>query len=416
MVVRHSVRSSESSPLGRSQIGHPEIGQVFSEAKRALALDRSLFQTPVTSDPLEIFMRLRLSNWMRRVWTLLEGIMANPGSAVKIGIHIQLQDGVKEIHALAYDVIVQEDSVGRAFYSTYSNLPLLTLKPMIQRWNPLQTPRHSLAYETLRAIRRRATSWRQDETLCMASILKLDGLDKLLDLDAEDFQGRMIWFLRAAGSLPVDILFQPCQRLSVTGFRWAPVSFLSCFANTSWQQASFLEPGSIRPDKHGFLFARQGLRLVKGEDTFPLIGEDFLISHNQSSEKLYLGYFGFGKELEDARNSTNIDGSRNLKNPAIILGHTLTRTSRTKRFGILVDIFEERKGRVYFLLLHHQSGPSCLIRTRQNSYKAAPGCYRAGELSRVVSHVIMGSGGKPKRLRFFLVLLMHPCQISPKFS
>jgi hypothetical protein len=327
-----------------------KIEQVFAKADRSLTLDSSLLPISVNSSNLELFMRLRLSNWMRRVWTLLEGMVANSGSGVKSSMYLQLNGGIKEIFAISRDIYLQEDSSNRASYTTYSGLSYLVLMPMLQRYEIQQRPRQYQVFETWGAIRRRATSKRRDEILCMALILKLNDISKLLKLDNEDFEGQMIWFLQSVQIIPLDLGFQPCLKLNVIGFRWAPVSFLSPHADTEWQTFGFFEPCTIGPDKRGLLFKRQGLRLLRAEVSPPSIGENFLISHSQSSKELRLGYLGAGKELEAARNSANADGGRSLKNPAIISGQNIS--NRANIIGLLVDIYEESDdGRIscYFI-------------------------------------------------------------------
>lgn len=62
------------------------MGQIYNKAQRVLVLDAELQKLSVESSQNEIFLRLALSGWMKRLWTLQEAVMARQ-------LYIKLRDG-----------------------------------------------------------------------------------------------------------------------------------------------------------------------------------------------------------------------------------------------------------------------------------------------------------------------------------
>src|SRR5579859_4680269 len=71
-----------------------DMRKVYKNASRVLALDSTLLSVPKDAPGLELFVRLKLSSWMRRLWTLQETIIPSE-------VHIQLSDGVRALSDIA---------------------------------------------------------------------------------------------------------------------------------------------------------------------------------------------------------------------------------------------------------------------------------------------------------------------------
>jgi hypothetical protein len=87
----------------------------------------------------------------------------------------------------------------------------------------------------------------------------------------------------------------------------------------------------------------EGLELLHGKSAMPLIGDDFTIRllPETPPRAIRLRCIGPINEQPD-RNATNIDGSRNLKRPAIVLGHSLFTRAHVNAILIgLCDILSE---------------------------------------------------------------------------
>ena len=100
------------------------------------------------------------------------------------------------------------------------------------------TPSGLLA-SIVNGVRRRTTSWTEDETICLGSIAGLD-LTPIAQIRADPgsrageasqvAEERMKYFLSTVKNLPESILFLPTNRMTRYPWSWAPTSFL----NTDW--------------------------------------------------------------------------------------------------------------------------------------------------------------------------------------
>jgi hypothetical protein len=67
--------------------------QIYKHARAVLVIDSEVATCSLTSDSLSVLYRILLSNWMRRLWTLQEGVFAD-------SIHFLLSDGTKSLRTL----------------------------------------------------------------------------------------------------------------------------------------------------------------------------------------------------------------------------------------------------------------------------------------------------------------------------
>jgi hypothetical protein len=224
-------------------------------------------------------------------------------------------------------------------YTRYSFDSFDVLGPFIRGKHNQQQQRLTGLWKRLQW---RSTSKHADETICLANMLGIDP-DPLLRLEMEDWEGRMTKFLQTANIVPVAILFQPPPRLSQRGFRWAPVSFLISFRNMRARPYAVI-PGTatVLPDGQGLSVSRTDIQLNPCDDGLPLIGMDFLlrlVPEGENPSLIRVGYVGPGPDETTDREARNVDGSRNLSEPAIILGQNLH--SETIVDGALVDICKD---------------------------------------------------------------------------
>jgi hypothetical protein len=63
------------------------IAETYRNAQRVLVLDSEMQLASVKGERAELIMRLYCSAWMRRLWTLQEGVLASKN------LHVQLSDG-----------------------------------------------------------------------------------------------------------------------------------------------------------------------------------------------------------------------------------------------------------------------------------------------------------------------------------
>ncbi|PNY23089.1 Uncharacterized protein TCAP_06963 [Tolypocladium capitatum] len=201
------------------------IADVYRQATHVLVLDSSLatFKSEGTH-PAELLLRtFGASPWMRRLWTLQEGVLGN-------SLYIQFADRAVDSSALLQQLFAvgcQDSRYMRMWQdvmSEYNQLQTLCAVP-----EPGSSSNHTPPplVSLQRALHYRTVSVASDEPLCIATLM---ALDTGYIAAAPDAQGRMVrvWELlsRANNGLPVRIIFYAEETLDVPGWRWAPRSLL----------------------------------------------------------------------------------------------------------------------------------------------------------------------------------------------
>ena len=317
----------ESVELQARAIG--EMRQIYEEAERVLVVDNRLMETPMHAPSLELTMRLKLSGWMRRLWTLQEGIVARE-------ICVQFRDGFRAVTGLRDAVQATGLSDRRYRYLSHYNeawtvVAFLTGELAGQRRNLV----------TLAPLTQwRATSFRADEAVVLANVMGADPRP-ILAISAEDLDGRMTALIQSFDSFPVDVLFAPPPHLSRHGWRWAPSSFLNCFRGTTFR-------GSMRNDANGQLFcpsrpglscALPGVILGGGSLDQLRVGEAFVLTAGDGATATL-----YETQMFVGRRWTNVDGSDRLRKPALILAVPSVGQSgiHPGNMAALVDVWEKQ--------------------------------------------------------------------------
>jgi len=151
-------------------------------------------------------MRIIISAWMKRLWTLQEGRLAK-------ALFIQFSDQAVSMEDLLFKVDMPDyQSLWAEILDTILGVRgvmevLETTNRLATLWNSLQG---------------RSTSNAGDEAVCLAITL---GFDTKEILDTADDE-RMLKLFSMHDILPSQILFMPGPRIQKHGYRWAPTSFL----------------------------------------------------------------------------------------------------------------------------------------------------------------------------------------------
>jgi hypothetical protein len=211
------------------------MGQIYNKAQRALVLDAELQQLSTTSPSNEIFLRLALSGWMRRLWTLQEAVMARH-------LHIKLRDGCFNVQADIEEFSTQPGGLGgspssdvRSFYWEMRSLRHVLTEHRQRKFFgtfrqiiPFDPVADAVSKKCLAilvafmASTYRSTSKPEDDLWCLASLLQWDVACISNDIPVKD---RMRTLLSQQSMLPQGLLFFPGQKMSEPGWRWAPLTF-----------------------------------------------------------------------------------------------------------------------------------------------------------------------------------------------
>lgn len=196
----------------------------YYKAAHTLILDAELLRSSVHANPMELYVRLKLSSWARRLWTFQEANLSR--NAI-----VQLSDGVKSLRTIYKAVKEREISNQRALFTRYSGIADAMFPPLLFAKENEDLPQPNfLAIWT--QLEWRATSRQSDEAVGLATLMRIDS-DKILEISKYDLSGRMVRFFEYMCIIPLRIVFQPPPRIPRRGFQWAPMSFLTCFRNNS---------------------------------------------------------------------------------------------------------------------------------------------------------------------------------------
>lgn len=224
-----------------------QMKDIYKRASAVLVWDKSLLEQPVISKEhmIQMNMRIRLGDWSFRLWTLQEAVLApNLYVAFENGT-LSLKDLLEGREAAVRDHNHPYHYVWRAGHPFSSAV-----------WE-LRQPRGDLVARAWEAVQFRGVTESEDETLVLASVLKLDAkeLEKIgnhSDPRERVQRLRMVKFLNMLDQsrdlgIPSGIIFLPppslaCAEVPETeAYGWAPRSWLS--------KQSFRYP--LFPDKPG---------------------------------------------------------------------------------------------------------------------------------------------------------------------
>lgn len=201
-----------------------KLVEIYSNAVAILVLDEDLQETDSSASDEEQIMRIVFSGWMRRLWTLEEGMVAQDK------LFFQLRDKAVRIHSAydsPYDGNPPYNVVGRQAYNLFrKSVPPKRVNDVESDSATCPVQDESQWRRTLAAIEYRSTSRVIDETICLSHILGLDVSRLVLTKDKLERMREFISVLGRKGiRLPRKILFTPGPKLPFDGFRWAPASF-----------------------------------------------------------------------------------------------------------------------------------------------------------------------------------------------
>jgi hypothetical protein len=186
------------------------MDQTYKSAEAVLVLDSELQKVSTDISLDEILVRIICSGWMRRIWTLQEGMLAPK-------LWVSFEDGFESLTS------IMEASNSLAFrFKTVVTSALSAFWPMSHQVMDGMEKSHRFA-AVWDAFQWRSTSKAKDAITVFSIIMGLP-LDKTLSGTIEE---RMVQFFSQQLELPKSILF--CNlgsRLIKNGYRWAPSSLV----------------------------------------------------------------------------------------------------------------------------------------------------------------------------------------------
>lgn len=278
--------------------------QIYENASRVLALDSALLSASKDASATELYIRLKLSSWMRRLWTFQEAVLPSE-------VHIQFSDGTRTLRNIAESIRQEQLEDQKNLYTRYIQLSEPVFRPFVKGWEGNATHKFTTMWKQ---VQWRSTSHAADETICLATTLGLD-VGPILDIPSKDHERRMIKLLQLMKVVPLLLPFQPPPRLEAVGFRWAPASFLNCFRHTNTNPFKVISgSGEIAPDGEGLIFQRFAFEFLHKSNPQLVIGENFIISPPDNPEIS----FGVTYTWPQDRTARKIDGTFVVQQPVIV--------------------------------------------------------------------------------------------------
>ncbi|KAL8999379.1 MAG: hypothetical protein Q9169_001805 [Polycauliona sp. 2 TL-2023] len=336
------VRPRELQTLALNKMRVP-----YEESKHVLVLDNHLRSLEYSSmSTTELFAQVSCSSWMRRLWTLQEGRLAE-------NVWFQFNDGavnVKEVFTNLNQRRVPS-SVDRWLGTSIGVELCLQIWYRGGRVENSSSVALSLSL-TSHSLRTRSVSVPTDEALCLLNIMDMD-LRRVTTVAPTE---RMEVFWRTFEKVPKSFLFSKAsEKMSAKGIHWAPSSFMGVQSEKEW-----LGPQELSsPDKEdphaqvtsaglqlalpGFLLHEDLVGRMKQHDftwKFPLMMQD--------AEGVW---YSMRVDEPWRQGSENFDGTQQL---AVILAHELKRHGSPESFsfqdfavGVLTSIDKSDNTAIY---------------------------------------------------------------------
>ena len=246
-------------PVEKGKEKRMALSQLYNYYQRAdivLVLDSDLLKASRECSEEEMLTRIFFSTWMRRLWTLEEGVLSRDK------LVFQFRDGPVPMKSLTESVKTSSNLTRINFQLKNNLLQGLPDFADLHRRPAESTP---IIAELLRTLQYRLTTKALDEPLCIAHILGLDA-SRLVVIDEVDIRMRELLriFAEMKTPFPMGFLFTHEPKLQLDGFRWAPISFMALDADDT----SLLLMSNV--NKKWTTNTEKGL-LVSGMPSFTLI-------------------------------------------------------------------------------------------------------------------------------------------------
>ncbi|KAL9121962.1 MAG: hypothetical protein Q9187_001487 [Circinaria calcarea] len=244
-----------------------QMHNIYTHAKYTIVLDLSLMRVTMGSGYSNPAMKITMSKWMTRLWTLQEAVLSK-------NLFFYFQDHIYSMNNLE-DMFAKEDSELHSCIPSLSRIYhdgiLGQMRPKIHeefRKDEGWKPRSDFLAAVWKATQWRSTSHLIHETLSLATMLNVNTelfappsiWPEKTEGYQQDCDERMISLLSLFAAIspcpiPPGMIFLPGPRLLKNGYGWAPRTWLSSREIDSPDPLSLPDAGNTR------LTASEGLEV-----------------------------------------------------------------------------------------------------------------------------------------------------------
>lgn len=285
--------------------------KTYWDADAVLVLDQYLLGVDIDDvTEKEIQLRVLACNWMRRLWTLQESVLAKR-------VVFQLKNGAIDLDRSRFFNLDSSDT---------SINQWVTLRGAWKRAGENIANQTQRMFGTLSsALAWRTTSIKEDEAICLSIITGMDPIDVGRIAAIDSHEDRMIKFWQSTKGLSSNILFWGGPRIPRAGLRWAPLSFLNKGLARSMQSGPNpylpalvgdeglrvklpgLSIGRWRQLFHGHVYLR-----VRSDLWYRVSSDMDVRPPPSTSDKIYLGLLFQNSDLSSIENLSRHDVSAAL--------------------------------------------------------------------------------------------------------
>ncbi|TEY34833.1 hypothetical protein BOTCAL_0609g00020 [Botryotinia calthae] len=177
----------------------------YRKAAKVLVLDTSIQSCKSSDSPEQKLLRVLVSSWMRRLWTLQEAVLAAE-------LVFRFMDVSLSIHDLIPKMV-----------ELHQNPLLTSLSINVHRLTKKRDDHVFTLGDVSSALRWRTTTRMADETLAIASLLGVDVV-VLLGTKSEERIPKLLLMIK---NIPLNALFLSGEKFTIPGFRWAPRTLMN---------------------------------------------------------------------------------------------------------------------------------------------------------------------------------------------
>lgn len=224
------------------------LSSTFRLARKILVLDADLQRSSKDCSRTVLATRITCSGWMRRLRTLQETLMAEERPSAR-KVDVWFLEGALELNL-----------IGGKGVSSFHNTEYVLSKLFFS--NPQRMSRDRAFNSLMSALRYRTTSKKEDEALCVASILGFDQQQIKAIADEETAEKRMQKMYTFIREIPAPVLFNRSRKLGQKGFGWAPASLLG-----SGNYLDFFRGNAARCDERGLHVQYSGFIIITEENS-----------------------------------------------------------------------------------------------------------------------------------------------------
>ncbi|KAL9059156.1 MAG: hypothetical protein Q9162_001374 [Coniocarpon cinnabarinum] len=213
-----------------------QIHETYAAATEAIVLDEGLLYRPAPSDPVVQAMRISMSSWIERIWTLQEAFLSKRLTFM-FGEGLVRVDADELRNSLSKSVVPAKACICAVADKFYARILRDKREEHFRRKDGPQQHQGvtaSFVASAYEAVQYRNASDLKDETEALAVMFNLQNFFEN-DNDQSPRRGDppekwMQWLVRKlldAEAIPAALLFLDGEKLSTPGFRWAPKRWLN---------------------------------------------------------------------------------------------------------------------------------------------------------------------------------------------